>query len=938
MMNKKLIPSGILIFLVLIAGLFIFNKEENNIEEARALHQQFVENSPFKKTIKLSRKERKALSLPPNAYNERMWELTMNPATGIPTPYKVKNIDAGIFKSAPGSSTRAWEERGPFKVGGRTRVVFYDPNDVGANNGDGIDYNQVFAGGVGGGLWVNNDITSANSVWTIIPGVAASLNVSAYAIDPNDSMTFYIGTGEQYAAAAAVGNGLYKTTDGGITWIEVPITPAGPGTLSSGQTDLFTAGIFFINDVIVWDNNGSSEIYVGVGSANYATPNFNISNPNNILGAQNAGLYRSVDDGVNWSRIENTSMEYSFGGQTFYIAPNDFEISADNNLYMGSIAVPGTNAGGGRLYKSIDGSNWTLQSIISGADRVEIAASSTNPNLFYIAAQVFNQGDLYQSNDGLLTTTAINEPNDADNSIPPNDFTRGQAFYNLVIEVDPTNDQIIYAGGIDSFRSIDGGNSWLQISKWMNSNGLQTINAPFIHADIHALTFHPTDPNQALISSDGGVSWATSLSTAAINSSAISTRNNGYNVTQFYYGSIAPTASTNGDHLVGGSQDNGTLFIDNASSGMNDFTAALGGDGGHVEIDDTDGYAIITSQYNNHRYVSYPTYNFGYCIATFNCTDSPPNADGDFINVAELDKNLDYLYSTTRNFNGTNAIDVCQLFTNAASCNAISNVLITTNRPTAMKVSPYSLASTTLLVGTEFSTLAIVTNANTSNPTWTEITGPNFLGSVSDVEFGISEQEIYVTMHNYGVQNIWYTSNGGSTWNEKEGNLPDIPVKAILANQLLPGEVIIGTEMGVYATSDFNSSSPTWQPLINGMTNVKVVDLDLRASDHMILATTHGRGMFTGTFDVLSISEYEDNKLRIKIYPTISNGSISIRSSQDLPASSIRVFNLSGQQVFKTKENLSSNETSIQLDLKSGLYLIQFQSNGRLHTEKIIIK
>lgn len=935
-MNKRLIVTGILSLISGLIILFVLFHKDTSIENARIRHREFVENSPFKETIHLSRADRKALSLPPNAYNERMWELTMNPNIGIPTPYETELISKNELRSAPGSSTRAWIERGPSNVGGRTRVAFYDPNDVGTNNGDGIDYNRVFAGGVGGGLWVNDDITDRNSSWNIIPGLASNLNVNAFAIDPNDSMTFYIGTGEQYAAAAAVGSGLYKTIDGGTNWTAVPITPAGPGTLGSGQANLFTSGIFFINDVIVRNNNGVSELYVGVGATGYAAPNFNISNPNNILGAQNAGLYRSIDNGMNWSRIENPSMQYSFGGQIFYVAPNDFEISADNTLYMGSISVPGTNNGGGRLYKSTDGTNWTLQSTIVGADRIEIAASSTNPNLFYIAAQVFSQGDLFISTDGLLTTTAINEPNDADSGIPPNDFTRGQAFYDLVIEVDPTNDQIIYAGGIDTFRSTNGGNSWQQISKWINAFGLQNINAPFIHADIHSLTFHPNNTNQALIGSDGGVSWAQSLSTANISSTAISTRNNNYNVTQFYYGSIAST--TNNDHLVGGSQDNGTLFTDNSNTGINNFIEALGGDGGHVAIDDEDGYAIITSQYNNHRYVDYPSYSFRYCVATINCSDSPPNADGDFINVAELDKNLNYLYSNTKNFNGTNAIDVCQLFTNAAACNNISNTLISNNRPTAMKVSPFSTTTTTLLVGTEFSVLARVNNANSSNPVWTNITGPNFLGSVSDIEYGDTEEEIYVTMHNYGVQNIWYTDDAGATWSAKEGSLPDIPVKTILPNPLLPNEVIIGTELGIFATSDFDSTNPSWQPLINGMTNVKVVDLDLRTADNTILATTHGRGMFTGTFDTLSISEFAANNRLLQVYPTVSKGSFFVSSSNSLTNASIDIYNLAGQLVYSNIKDLSQIETSIQLEVKSGLYLVKIKADEYMQTEKIIIE
>ena len=936
-MKKRFVYAGLALITAAIAGCNEISREkELSTKEAREMHQAFVENSPFKETKNLSRKERKELSLPPNSYNERMWELTMNPRLGFPTPYEVALIDTNTLKSAPGSTTRPWEERGPSNVGGRTRVVFYDPNDVGANNGDGIDYNRVFAGGVSGGLWVNDDITDVNSSWNIIPGLASNLNVSAYAIDPNDSMTIYIGTGEQYAAGAAVGNGLYKTTDGGSTWTAVPITPAGPGTLNT-TSDLFTAGIFFINDIIVRNSNGNSEVYVGIGSTNYATPNFNISNPNNILGAQNAGLYRSIDSGASWNRIENTSMQYNFGGQTFYIAPNDFEISADNILYMGSIAVPGTGFGGGRLYRSTDGLNWTLQSTISGADRIELACSATNPNLFYIAAQVLNQGDLFVSNDALLSTTAINEPDDADTSIPANDFTRGQAFYDLVIEVDPTNDQIIYAGGIDTFRSTNAGNSWSQISKWTDVNGLQNINAPFIHADIHALTFHPTNTNQAVIGSDGGVSWANSLSNANISSNAISTRINGYNVTQFYYGSIASNFGR-GDNLSGGTQDNGTQALNNAAVGENAFTAVLGGDGGHTEIDAIDGYAVITSQYNNHRIVGYPQYDFRYCASTVNCSDRPPNADGDFINVAELDRNLNFLYSNTRNFNGTNAIEACELFASAAICNNLSSNLISGNRPTSYKVSPFTLTSTTLLVGTEFSTVLVVTNANTSNPTFTDISGSNFLGSVSDVEFGLSEQEIYVTMHNYGVENIWYTNDGGNTWSAKEGNLPDIPIKAILPNPLLPGEVIIGTELGVFATSDFNSANPTWQPLRNGMTNVRVVDLDLRTTDNTILATTHGRGMFTGTFDTLSISQFESENLNIQIYPTISNGNITISSALELPETEIKVFNLSGQQVFNTIEDLGVSESRLELDLKSGFYLIQLSVNGQSKTEKIIIK
>src|SRR5690606_3569289 len=123
-----------------------------------------------------------------------------------------------------------------------------------------------------------------------------------------------------------------------------------------------------------------------------------------------------------------------------------------------------------------------------------------------------------------------------------------------------------------------------------------------------------------------------------------------------------------------------------------------------------------------------------------------------------------------------------------------------------------------------------------------------------DIEFGQNENEIFVTMFNYGVTSIWYTNNGGTSWQNKEGNLPDMPVKCILQNPLLPNEVIIGTELGIWATPDITATSPTWVQYYNGMSDVTVVDLDLRTSDNVILAATHGRGLFTGQFTATPLS------------------------------------------------------------------------------------
>ncbi|WP_457609854.1 WD40/YVTN/BNR-like repeat-containing protein, partial [Lutibacter sp.] len=423
-----------------------FNQVLTNVEKLRKQHEYLLKNSPFKKTLSLTRKERIEQGLPPNKYYEREWELTMNPATGKPEPNKILVLqkrlkNKSLSKRNPGDAVdNSWVDRGPNNVGGRTRIVLFDPND--ATN------KRVFAGGVSGGLWVNPDITNASSTWTQVSGVPGNMNISCITVDPNDSNTWYIGTGEQYTFGAAVGNGVYKTTDGGTNWVNVPVQVAGGG--NSGN---LLAGIYFINDIIAWDNAGTTEVFIGVGGHVYGDS----ANPSNWLGLQSAGLYRTADGGANWSRIESANMSFVYSSYTFYYIPNDLEISANNTLWMGSITTPGTGGlGGGKVFSSTDGTTWTeaATSPLTTSDRVELAVSSSNANKLY----ALTEGDdgtnappphIFVTTDAFATTTELAKPDDADTGISAADFTRGQAFYDLVIEVDPTDDTIVYVGGID---------------------------------------------------------------------------------------------------------------------------------------------------------------------------------------------------------------------------------------------------------------------------------------------------------------------------------------------------------------------------------------------------------------------------------------------------------------------------------------------------------
>ena len=212
-----------------------------------------------------------------------------------------------------------------------------------------------------------------------------------------------------------------------------------------------------------------------------------------------------------------------------------------------------------------------------------------------------------------------------------------------MIEVDPTNDQVIYVGGIDLFRTDQGTNTnlakeWKQISKWSNNNNMAALNCSLVHADQHAFAFRPGFSNEAIIGNDGGIYYASNLLTADINA-AILVRNKDYNVTQFYYGDYGQSISN--ELIIAGAQDNGSQFINVASQGANASIAVYGGDGAYCTIDKDGDYMIASYLYNTHYYYQLP-YNG---TSKYTIDDYVNGQQGDFINQAGLDHHLNILYS-----------------------------------------------------------------------------------------------------------------------------------------------------------------------------------------------------------------------------------------------------------------------------------------------------
>ncbi|CAA0198279.1 Protein of unknown function precursor containing a C-terminal secretion signal [Tenacibaculum maritimum] len=1053
-MNKKLLTFGVLAAGIATTSLFL-NKENTN--ELREKHANFLRSHPYQKSMLLSKKERKAKGLPPNAFIEQEYLSEMDPATGKTSPvnvFKVREVlnKERVGRRVPGDGDdNSWIERGPNNVSGRVRAAIFDPND--ATN------ETVFAGGVSGGLWKNTKISDANSTWVRV-GIPENLSVSSIVVDPNDSNIFYVGTGESYVGGDVSGDGLWKSSDKGNTWTRIfggitgdsffqssdditvnapasiqgnyisypttafgttintiitsdivladggaetpsegcnafantaamdgkialirrgscnfddkvknaenagaiavimmnnipgdPIPMGGDDTtimipslmiskengdalenaLKSGTVNVslnpskgtFTAvvvpGQQHINDLKIRNNAGVSEIYVAVADASYGT-----SNSRTILGGLTYGLYKSTDGGATWSKLNLPK-----GANPNDIAPNDIEIGADNKIWVSSTDSNAYRNGGGRIFSSSDGVNFEEKYLVENGVRTQIEVSRTNPNKIYLLAELSAGGSvsILETEDAFETEpSSLPLPSDADSGISASDFTRGQAFYDLLLAVSPTDDNNLYVGGIDLFKSTDGGATWNQFSHWYGGFSQQ-----YVHADQHLAAFANGDSSKMVFGNDGGIFYTSN------GGEKTEARIKGLNVTQFYTVGVAPTANYTGDFFVAGAQDNGSQLFENASeNGPADSREATGGDGAYsfFDQDGTDKYYITNFVYNR----SIVLYNYA--------TDSKVqinregSSNGDFINQEELDSNLNILYS---NYSSGSDIKI-KRYSNLLSGFIFKTDLkdeLLTSAPSAMKVSPYTTTSTTLLVGTKLGDLLKVTNAN-GTPVWTEISGPDFVGSVSDIEYGASENEIFLTMHNYNVVSIWYSPDGGVTWQNKEGDFPDIPVKTILQNPLNLEEVIIGTELGVWKTTDFSAVSPNWTQSYNGMSNVKVMDLDLR-DDNMVFAATYGRGVFSGKFKgeaTASVEEVASGTKVFTAYPTVSNGEFTVFAKNTLGTSKMLIFDLNGKQVYAQDLDFSIKEKQkVSVNLNAGMYILNVLGNdNKQESARIIIK
>jgi uncharacterized protein (TIGR03437 family) len=723
-------------------------------------------------------------------------------------------------QATPPQNLGGWAPVGPAGVGGRTRSLLIHPTNP----------NIMYAGAVSGGVWKTVDGGNSWSALTInfeLPFICT------LAMDPANPNIIYAGTGESFGVSyqGIRGLGILKTTDGGTTWARLSATT--------------TPDFYFVNKIKISPQN-SLHLYA----------------------ATSTGVFRSLDGGATWT-LALAAPPPQFSASV--PGCQDVAIRTDTPTDYGFASCVVGFRGTGGIWRNTDAAGsgvWTNVQSLPGVVRIGLAlAPSSQSTIFAITAVGDNGANSYinalgavlrstsngdpgswqtmtsNTNATLLNTLLLNYPVFSCGGPSADSQKVGQGAYDLAIEVDPTNPNNVWVGGVDVFRSNDGGANW-GIAGFFDASGTSAI-----HSDQHQVVFHPQwngASNQTLyVVNDGGI-WRTANASAPVvtGQNALCVKsdgtytgaaiawtplNNGYLTTQFYHGSVYP-----GGTYIGGTQDNGS-YRGNAAQSAPGWNLIGGGDGAVWRYDPLDSSVF----YGENGSLSLARFTLGgrifqavtNGITEFTATITP------------------YILDPTESR---------RLYLGALSLWRSEN-----RGDTWVSVSPpgkdyvYAIAVSPadprhVVYGNQSGDLWWTTSALTATPSagWSFSRPRN--GTVSAVAFHPTDPNMvfaaYSTFDSAPSDNHMYKSvDSGRTWTGIDGagatGLPDLPVSHILIDPLNPSTIYLGTDLGVFVSTDAGAS---WAHDSSTFANtiINTLALDRGSGGANLYAFTFGRGVW----------------------------------------------------------------------------------------------
>ncbi len=680
----------------------------------------------------------------------------------------------------------------------------------------------LYAGTAGGGVWKSN-----NGGATFNPIFDDHIqSIGAVTLDPNDpDNTIYVGTGETWTRnSVSVGDGLYKSVDGGINWDNI-------GFENSER----------IANVIVNPNN-SDEIFVGVLGALWSD-------------SDERGVYKSEDGGKTWAQV-------LYDGPSTGCADLAMDPTNPNILYASMWEFRRTgwsfNSGGEKsaLYKSIDGGK-TWSKIHNGfpedkLGRLAIAIAPSSPNILYtvIEAEKQEQKGLYKSLDGGDSWAQSN--NDFGITVRPFYFSR--------IVVDPTNPDVILKAGLSGSISRDGGETFKDLG--------------VMHSDIHDLAFNIEDSDNIYAGTDGGVyrSWNGGTTFEIVENLPLS---------QFYHISVDNEEPYN---VYGGLQDNGSWYGPNLSGGgvtAGDWKSVGAGDGFRVLSHPTKRiiYSEMQGAENIWRYDTekqrvktiHPLPKLGQTKLRFNWNtpieisyNQPDRlyVGSQFLHVSDdmgeswrtISEDL-----TTNNPEKQNQQDSGGLSMDNSGAE---------NHTTIFTIAESRLDENVIWVGTDDGNVQVTRNGG---KTWT-----NTVKNISGLPDNTWAYHIEASVHDKGTAYavfdghtrgdfapyVYKTNDYGVTWNSIVTD--DIPIFArnIQEDYVNPNLLFLGTEKGLFIT---NNGGESWSHFTKNMPPVAVHYIELQSKTNDLVMGTHGRGVII-LDDISPLREINSDQLSSKLH------------------------------------------------------------------------
>nr|MEE4269585.1 FlgD immunoglobulin-like domain containing protein [Candidatus Krumholzibacteria bacterium] len=876
-----------------------------------------------------------------DAVGRRHWEwmIQRDPVTGrIPADiHRLEQAQAALLPQrtsaeAPGGlrgrsadKVDNWAFRGPWNIGGRTRALAIDHSDP--------TYQTLLAGGVSGGMWRTID---DGQNWNLTTGSSVLHSVSCVVQDtrPGHGNTWYYGTGEGRGYSTSRGGGLYlgdgifKSIDGGQSWSLLAST-------ATGLPQTFDNPFNYVWRMVIDHTNLEQ----------------------NVVYAATAGvIYRSLDGGQSWSPVLGSEADPSFYA--------DLAISPEGVLYA-TLSAEGAVSG---IFRSIDGLQWTSigPNLMPGYGRITLGISPSNEDFMYFLVAdpessvnfqfwryVYLDGDGSGSGGAWDNRTAPLET-----LLYPYEPAYGYIYryvsqrgYNMLVTVHPWQTNTVFVGGVNLWRNTQG---WSSTSTTLRVGGYYYEDRSH-HADVHKLIYQPGSHQVAYSASDGGVHKTLDLDAAPVQWQSL---NNGLNTTQFFTVALDPELPGN-NVIIGGTQDNGTLWTSSADS-ESPWIEAFGGDGAHCAVLDgsaTGDYLVSYYRANMFRVQLGPS---GEMLAEGRINPVPEH-EYLFINPFLTDPEREEVVYLASNNGVLRNSDVTAIPLGSWDPTN-QNWEQLTSEPAGDFVSALGANGQpghSLYYGTATGRLYRVDDALNSaagiSPVRLDQNGGFPAESyVSDiVVHPADDQTVLVTLGNYLVPSIWLTRDGGQTWTDVEGNLAGDDGPSVRCAAVMPvGNEdlwLLGTSTGLYSTILSEDEPVIWTgEAADIIGNVIVADLAVRLSDRKVVVGTHGRGIFSVTIPGPSdVPETLSGIHLARNYPNPFNPITTIRFRlEKAEPTRLEIFDLAGRRVrVLLDEKRSAGDHEIQWDgrntqgrtVSSGVYFYRLETPSGVRQEKMTL-